>query len=117
MSSLTRYAGFGDFAWRLRRSPHQAQERRSLGTPTDAAKPAQDCVLAAQLERVSGGDRGGGAVQAVRAKLIFTTEARRKTGDLTAKDAEVSKEEWEMQEGLAADLRRGGADKSGAPDN
>jgi hypothetical protein len=56
-------------------------------------------------------------VQAVRAKLIFTTEARRKTGDLTAKDAEVSKEEWEMQEGLAADLRRGGADKSGAPDN
>ena len=48
------------------------------------------------MEGVSGGDRGGGAEQALRDAVVLTAEARRrgdaeKTGDLTAKDAEGAK--------------------------
>jgi len=37
-----------------------------------------DRVLAAQLEGLSGGDRGGGVEQVVWDGVIFTTEARRR---------------------------------------
>jgi hypothetical protein len=53
---------------------------------------------------VSGGDRGGGAEQAVRDCVIFTTEARRKKQERLAAN---EREEREKQaRGVAADLRR-----------
>jgi len=39
---------------------------------SEAAKTAQDCVLAAQLEGVSGGDRGGGTEQVGGEQLAMT---------------------------------------------
>jgi hypothetical protein len=57
--SLTRLAGFGI-------SPGGS----------DAAKTAQDCVLAAQLEGVSGGDRSSGVEQAAGVEIIHKYRKR-----------------------------------------